>query len=348
MPRGNARRSTGKAGLGLGLLALALAACSSTNAGDTQAAEPEPGATTTAAAPAAPAPPPTWPLTGLPVTGGGDGSRRHPVIVLKMDNTSSSAPQQGLGDADLVVEELVEGGLTRLAAFFYSQIPGDVGPVRSMRASDIGIVSPVDATVVTSGAASVTIDRIRKAGIPYFNEGSAGFFRDSSRSAPYNLFTNLTETATLTRGPEARPADYLPWGTAEQLPEGRPASALVARFGSGHSTEWSYAEGRYTNENSYAAEGDEFPTDTVLVLRVQVGDAGYTDPAGYPVPETKFVGSGPAQVFHQGRVVRATWKKKSVNAPVTLTSQGKPLAVPAGHTWVELVPAETGEVAVTR
>ncbi len=39
-----------------------------------------------------------------------------------------------------MVEELVEGGLTRLAVFFYSQVPDNAGPVRSMRASDIGIV----------------------------------------------------------------------------------------------------------------------------------------------------------------------------------------------------------------
>ena len=66
-------------------------------------------------------------------------------MVAKIDNTYASAPQIGLGEADMVVEELVEGGLTRLAAFYYSEIPGDVGPVRSMRASDIGIVSPVKA-----------------------------------------------------------------------------------------------------------------------------------------------------------------------------------------------------------
>lgn len=345
MPRGALVRPLRTTGLVLA--ALLLAACSSGREGGAERdSAPAPG--TPAATPAAPPPPPTWPLTGLPVKGGGDGALQHPVIVLKMDNTSSSAPQQGLGAADLVVEELVEGGLTRLAAFFYSEIPGEVGPVRSMRASDIGIVKPVDASVVTSGAASVTIDRIRRAGIEYFNEGAKGFFRDSSRSAPYNLFTDLAETTTLTRGPRARPADYLPWGTTEALPEGRAARGLVARFGSGHSTEWSYARGRYTNLNSFAAEGDEFPTDTVLVMRVEIGDAGYRDPAGYPVPETKLEGSGPAQLFHDGRVIRATWKKKGVAAPITLTHQGEPLAVPAGRTWVELVPAETGEVTVSR
>ena len=85
----------------------------------------------------------TWPLTGLPVTGDEDAAKTYPVLVTKIDNTYASAPQLGLGKADMVVEELVEGGLTRLAAFFYSQLPTKVGPVRSMRASDIGIVSPV-------------------------------------------------------------------------------------------------------------------------------------------------------------------------------------------------------------
>ena len=81
----------------------------------------------------------------------------------------------------MVVEELVEGGLTRLAAFYYSEIPANVGPVRSMRASDIGIVSPVNATMVTSGAAGMTIARIKGAGIPFYSEGAKGFYRDGSR-----------------------------------------------------------------------------------------------------------------------------------------------------------------------
>jgi hypothetical protein len=327
----------------LGLLALSLVACSSGSSSDD--ATPLPQEQSTAPGESLQA---TWPLTGLPVTGTRSVDKDRPVIVLKMDNTAASSPQLGLGDADLVVEELVEGGLTRLAAFFYTKIPGAVGPVRSMRASDIGIVSPVHATVVTSGAASVTIARIREAGIPYFNEGAKGFYRDDSRSAPYNLFTNLRETATLTKAPAARPADYLPWGTAEDQPGGKPATGLVARFGAGHSTQWSFAGGRYTNENSYAAADDQFPADSVLVLRVAVGDAGYTDPAGNPVPETELTGSGPAQLFHDGKVVKARWTKDGVDSTISLTHRGDTLTVPAGHTWVELVPQDDGDVEITR
>ena len=75
-------------------------------------------------------PVPQVPLTGLPVEGDDDSEQTHPVLVTKMDNTSASSLQIGLGSADLVVEELVEGGLTRLAAFYYADLPDNVGPVR--------------------------------------------------------------------------------------------------------------------------------------------------------------------------------------------------------------------------
>ncbi len=287
----------------------------------------------------------TWPLTGLPVTGDDEAAQDHPVMVLKMDNTYASAPQVGLGSADMVVEELVEGGMTRLAAFYYSKIPGDVGPARSMRASDIGIVSPVKGAMVTSGAAQVTINRIDDAGIPYFTEGDKGFYRDSSRAAPYNLFTDLSETATLVDQDEPeRPDDYLPWGDEKDFPQGQPARTVAASFSGGHTTNWTFKDGTYVNENTYAGAGDEFPADTVLVLRVKVGDAGYRDPAGNPVPETQFTGQGQAMIFHDGRLVRGQWKKESLGAALTLSTEAGELTVPAGHTWIELVPQDGGTV----
>ncbi|MDO9457750.1 DUF3048 domain-containing protein, partial [Nocardioides sp.] len=274
------------------LTALALAACLALAGcgGDAPADQPESkGKTVSAPKAEVSGDPDTWPLTGLMVERG-ESIQKHPVLVLKLDNTPSSAPQQGLGSADLVVEELVEGGVTRLAAFYYSKIPGDVGPVRSMRASDIGIVSPVHASMVTSGAAAVTIDRIKGAGIDFYAEGAPGFYRESSRSAPYNLFTDLTEVAKTAEGTPARPVDYLPFASGGDLPGGQKATSIDASFSAGHTTSWSYRGGGYVNDNGFAADGDEFPADTVLVLRVKVGDAGYTDPAGNPVPETKFTG----------------------------------------------------------
>src|SRR5688500_5153557 len=101
---------------------LAFAGCS----GDDPTAEPEDGPESQNVASGAPRSG-QWPCTGLPAEG---DAPRHPAIVVKIDNTGSSNPQVGLSKADLVVEELVEGGSTRLAVFYYSELAKRVGPVR--------------------------------------------------------------------------------------------------------------------------------------------------------------------------------------------------------------------------
>ena len=82
----------------------------------------------------------------------------------------------------------------------------------------------------------------------------------------------------------------------------------------------------------------------MLTLQVRVGDAGYLDPAGNRVPETQFVGEGPAWLFHGGRVIRATWHKDKLTSTLSLDFKGETLPVPAGHIWIELVPAAPGNV----
>lgn len=283
-----------------------------------------------------------WPLTGLPAEG---KAPDHPVMVVKIDNSESSSPQVGLSKADLVTEQLVEGGATRLAVFYYSELPEVAGPVRSMRASDIGIAQPADAVLVASGGAPPTVQRVREAGIKTFVEGATGYFRDDGRTAPYDLMMNLPELAADLKPPQP-PTDYLPWGVGSDFPEGRPAKRVSAVFSENHTTSWRFADGSYTNLNSFAPADDQFQPDTLLVLRVEVGDAGYRDPAGYPVPETKFTGSGEAMVFHQGRVVRGTWEKDGLDGELSLRTEAGELTMPPGKAWIELVPAKRGNVTI--
>ena len=285
-----------------------------------------------------------WPLTGLPASG---AAPKHPVMVVKIDNTSSSSPQMGLGSADLITEELVEGGSTRLAVFYYSKLPRVAGPVRSMRATDIGIVQPADAVLVASGGAPPTVRRIADAGIKTFTEGATGYSRASDRTAPYNLMMAMPTLAKTLKTPEP-PENYLPWGSESDLPKGQKATRIAAQFSGGHTTNWQYRGGKYANLNSYAKAGDQFRPDTLLVLRVRVGDAGYKDPAGNPVPETKFTGTGEATVFHKGRMVRGTWKKSDFDSAIELSTKAGDLTLPPGNVWIELVPANGGNVTVSK
>jgi len=317
---------------------LALSACGG-GGDDKKASADKPAASTS---PTTPPPPQYWPLTGLQAPEGQSVEKNHPVLVVKIDNTDNSAPQLGLGSADMVVEELVEGAATRLAAFFYSTLPKTVGPVRSMRASDIGVVSPVGATVVTSGMAAPTKARVNGAGVKFIEEGAKGFFRDNSRSTPswYHLLDHLDQTATLTRTSPATPKNYLTWGTEADFPAtAQPATQVDVPFGGFRTTKWVFQGGHYVNTNSYAKKGDEFAADNVLVIRANIGDAGYLDPAGNHVPEIKLDGrSGKALLFHGGKLVRGSWSKKDAKSAIELATETGPLKVPAGHTWIELVP----------
>jgi hypothetical protein len=288
-----------------------------------------------------------WPLTGEALEG---DVPAHPVYVVKIDNTSSSAPQVGLGSADMVVEELVEGGLTRLAVFYDSSIPSVVGPVRSMRASDVGIVKPASALLVASGAARRTTRVLRNHHGATVTEGTGpGFYRDTGRAVPYNLFMRLPELGRHLGPRWSRPVHpYMRFGShaLDSVPSS-PVRSMAVTFSGGHTTDWRHTNAGWVRPGSYATSGDDFVADNVLLLRVKIGDAGYLDPAGNPVPETVFSGTGPAVLVHGDAAVRCTWTKRDKAGELRLaTKHGQPLGVPPGRTWIELVPADTGALAL--
>ena len=288
-------------------------------------------------------------MTGLDVSGDASAAQAYPVMVVKIDNTGSSAPQVGLDSADLVVEELVEGGSTRLAAFFYSDIPDEVGPVRSMRASDIGIVSPVDATMVTSGAASVTIDRIEDAGIDYFAEGDDGLYRDDSRSAPYNLMADLVETTEAAErggGPTRRlPAVGHRGGAARGAAGEDDRGDLLGRA----HHQLALRRRRLRQRQQLRRPGGAVP--------------GRHDPGAARGGRRRRLhrpGRQPRARDHAGghRARRcsstaagscaAPGARPDLDSPIELSTKAGELVVPAGHTWIELIPVETGDVTFTK
>ncbi len=217
-----------------------------------------------------------------------------------------------------------------------------------MRASDIGIVKPAEAVLVASGGAGKTKSRIEGAGIETYLEGAPGYERASDRSAPYNLMMKLPDLADTLDGVEP-PPPYLPFGEND-MSGGKPAPAFDVAFSGGQPTSWKYEQGTgYTRPGSNADPDDDFVADNVLVLRVKIGDAGYKDPAGNPVPETIYEGTGDAMLFHDGKVVEGTWSKDELKSPLTLkTASGDELTVPVGRTWIELVPADGGSVTIKK
>ena len=289
------------------------------------------------------------PLTGLPAP---DGVPDRPALVVKVDNTGNAAPQVGLGAADLVVEEPVEGGLTRFAAFYHSALPEQVAPVRSVRGSDIGIVGPTGGALLASGGAPDVVDQLAAAGLTLVTPGDAeGFSREPDRRRPYDVAVDPTEVlessaALVELEP---PPPYLPWRVDEGPTPGGNVTAVDVTFSGGTRAIWTTgADGTWTRTDDLAPEGDRFAPTTLLVLRVTTVDAGYVDLAGNPVPQVVLAGSGDALLAHGAGVVEARWSRDAnpTNRLELTDPEGEPVPVPPGHTWIGLVP-EAGSVQIS-
>ncbi len=304
-----------------------------------------------------------------PVTGETlpQGRPDNPVFVVKIENTANGAPQVGLDQADLVVEELVEGGLTRLAAFYYSTLPSTVGHVRSMRATDVGIASPVGGQIVASGGASGTYRTVKKAGLRVFSEdeGAPGFSSDPAKVRPYNRLVDLKRLDRSAKV-DAIPGPYLSWSSADggdeveaggdgadpsasspapAPPTPKPATRASVRFSPTSTTQWKLDGEQWVRTNGHAAK--EFRADTLVVMFAKVGDAGYLDPAGNPVPETAMKGSGRALLLTADGALDVRWTKKANDSTLSFaTKDGTPVTVSPGKTWIELVPEGDGAVDV--
>jgi len=321
-------------------------------------AEPVAAPSTTTPPPPPPPPPPPvyWPLVGLESGPVPD----RPALAVKIENSPDSRPQTGLNAADMVWEEVVEGGITRFVAVYHSTVPGQLGPIRSVRPMDAAIVAPLHGLLAFSGGQRPFVDAIAGAGIQVvsMDAGAPGFYRLNTRYAPHNVYADpnafLAQADPAHLGP---PAPQFLIATPDQQPSalvaGAPTAVVTLKLSgfSRPSWTWNAPAGSWLRAEGTtpATEPDGTPlrATNVVVLRVEVVNTPFTDPAGNPVPETQMVGSGEALVASGGATLAATWSKAAPDAPVVLTdATGQPVLLAPGSTWVELVPTRTGAVTV--
>ncbi len=133
------------------------------------------------------------PFRGTPI----DSTELYsPPLALKIDNAPTALPQQGLQDADIVFEELVEGGLTRFLAIFHSQIPASVGPIRSGRSTDIPLLMPFDGALFgwsgSNWAFRKLLDTVAITDVGLYRNPSH-YWRQTERISPSNLWVRASQ-----------------------------------------------------------------------------------------------------------------------------------------------------------
>lgn len=282
-----------------------------------------------------------------------------PSVACKVDNSEAARPQQNLNKTDIVFDEMVEGGLTRLVAVFHSQIlnldadPKAVGvaPVRSIRPMDPDIITPFGGIVCYSGGQLKFVNMMRATGLYNATEttedGKGTFKRLSSRFAPHNVQVDVKLLASA--HPElASPTQAFDFaGTLEgatAVAAGNPVSRIKVAFPSAlaewvpnaDGTAWLRIQDGVVHADS--ATKEQIRATNVVVLDVKedrsFGDAKYGN-----IPKAVLVGKGRAWVFTGGKYVDAFWSKSSQTERIILTdASGAAINLAPGNTWVELKP----------
>jgi len=328
--------------------------------GPAQAAAGEAATVASSPAPPTPAPSPTEspqriaPLTGVPVTDAAVAARR-PIAVM-IDNSADAAPHAGLDRADVVIEALVEGGITRLMAIYQSREAESIAPVRSARTPFLHWALEYDAILAHVGSAETSgpanagqqlaewrVDDLDMESGP--KPAPAAFTRDGAREAPHNVFTSTT--AIRKAGDER---GFVRSGRVAALrfssaPVESPltiARSFAVRFGtlSGFSPrwEWDEASGTYLRSQFGGPQVDGRSGRPVAAANVvvQYAKSQVADEDGHVLIDN--VGQGRAQVFNTGRVIEATWRKENDAARTRFYGPGGgEIAFRPGVTWIEVV-----------
>ena len=313
--------------------------------------------------PSKPAPPAIAPLTGLIVPHGSAFLTRA-ALAVKIENTPDSRPQSGLENADIVVEEQVEGGITRFIAIFQSRDARVIGPVRSARPEDPDLLRQYGAILAFSGGAQYVIDHIRHTpNIVMLGPDQAGsaFYRVDYRAAPHNLYSSTQALYGVARNKDTKPptppfqfSSVVPTPMPSPSPTATPSPAPIVKSGRTVSVDFSTATYRATwrwSRLAHAymrfegsvphrvASGKQLSAQNVLVLYVSTYQSTHVDAAGHTTPIARVAGSGKAILFRNGVQVLATWTRRTLNDPMTFTTTaGTPLLFAPGVTWVELTP----------
>ena len=282
------------------------------------------------------------PLTGLVDEEGLSATR--PALAVKIGNNPEARPQAGLNEADIIYEEIVEGGITRYMAIFNSQSPTRVGPVRSVRGMDPNIALNWGGVFAYSGGAAKNEQKIKSTkGILALNETAAGngMKRDSARSAPNNLYAIPAELFTR-GGVPVPPVKQFKYSEKESVLADL-ASSFVVGFKSGFACTWKYDAAKKTYARSYGTKpvvdqaGEQVAVENVVVQFIE-----------YPAEsEGITIGTGDVWVFRNGKVIKGTWERKDNSTPATFKDvEGNVITLLPGQTWVELA-SKTTPVTIT-
>ena len=285
-------------------------------------------------------------------------TKNRPFAIM-FGNTVDALPQYGIGEADVLYECLVEGGLTRLMGIYdnYNDAP-KYGSVRSCRLYYAHIAKEYDAIYAHFGQASIAKSFLNSDAIDNLNglDGSVGnlmYYRSSDRSAPHNVFATPDgiTAAIEKKGYRTTYADgytghfLFAEGEEPVVLDGQNAYAMQTPYP--NSKTWFeydeksglYKRFHYKREHVDGETGDQLAYKNVIF---QFIPGRVIDKKGRMEFDT--VGSGKAIYFTGGKCENITWKKDNLESPSLFYDEsGEQLVINQGKTSICIIKADSAD-----
>lgn len=278
---------------------------------------------------------------------------KRPIAIM-INNLKEALPSSSTKQADIIYECMVEGGITRLMAI-YSDYEGleKIGSIRSARHYYINIANEYDAIYIHYGQSEPAKEKLDSGIINNINglTYDAGFYRDSSRKAPHNVYTTSERIA---KGIED--FDYsTEYDTTHQavfsfneeenaMENGETASTVHVNFSNYSKPYFIYNEEekiyeRYEYDAPQIDEQADAEDNILTVKNIIIQISSYTciNPDN-DLQDLKQVGEGTGYYCTNGKAVPITWKKTSDKSVTEYyTEDGEKLVLNPGKTWVSII-----------
>ena len=281
-------------------------------------------------------------LTGLPAD---TTVTQRPVLAVKIDNYGAARPQWGLDQADAVLEVNVEG-VSRFVALFHSDLPPQLGPVRSARTGDLDLLTAMNRPVFAfSGANPGVTQWIASAAgsgvlVDFSAQHSPCYSRSPDRAGPHNLLVDpACALATTTDAGPARPLWQIvaTWVPAPPVTASADTTFTVPMDGVHVEWTWDAASGIYLRSQDgqphVAVSGARLAADNV----VELATSYVPSPVDARSPNAVTVGSGIAVVHRDGIAIPATWSRATAYDQFEFrdAATNEAIALDTGTTFLE-------------
>lgn len=280
---------------------------------------------------------------------------RRPIAIM-INNHKRAIPQSGIGQAGILYDVPVEGGINRLLAIFQEIDDEQIGPVRSARHYFLDMAFDYDAIYVHYGHSPQAEQAYNSLQSPHL-EGLSYLdtimcWRDPSREAPHNVYTNEEKLLAAWDTVGYRKEMKNDWkymfsfnDMDIELKNGKKAEKITIPYSYYQTSSFEYVPNKKVykrfqfNEPHIDANTREQLTFKNIII--QFANVYQIPGDSYGRLNIDLVGKGEGIYITDGRQIPIHWAKQGHYTPTEWTDDmGNPLNINPGKTNVCIVPNE--------